>query len=286
MSTLDIAPLTGALCAEIFGVDLAQTLPDTTIAAIRRALGQYGVVFFRDQTFDAEQHKAFARNFGKLHVHPFIYADALPGEPEVLRVVKEKEDRRVFGERWHADVTFLEKPLLGAALYALETPAKGGDTLFANMYDAYEALSEGMRRMLDGLNAMHSGRPYGVGGVPGDLKVSRSIGIERNRPEADREVAHPVVRVHPVTGRKALFVNAIYTTRFEDMTEAESRPLLDFLFAHAIRPEFTCRLRWRTNDLAVWDNRCAMHRRDSFDPNTVRLMHRTAIQGERPVLAI
>jgi taurine dioxygenase len=137
--------------------------------------------------------------------------------------------------------------------------------------------------MLDGLNAMHSGRPYGVGGVSPDIKVSRSIGIERNRPEADREVAHPVARVHPVTGRKALFVNAIYTTRFEGMTEAESRPLLDFLFAHAIRPEFTCRLRWRTNDLAMWDNRCAMHYAVNDYDGTRRLMHRTTIKGERPL---
>ena len=164
-------------------------------------------------------------------------------------------------------------------------PDFGGDTLFANMYDAYDALSEGMRRMLDGLNAMHSGRPYGVGGVSADLKVSRSIVIDRNRPEADREVAHPVVRLHPATGRKALFVNSIYTTRFEGMTEAESRPLLDFLYAHAIRPEFTCRLRWHTNDLAIWDNRCAMHYAVNDYDGSRRLMHRTTIKGERPISA-
>jgi taurine dioxygenase len=140
-----------------------------------------------------------------------------------------------------------------------------------------------MRRMLDGLNAMHSGKPYGVGGVAADLKLSRSIGIERNRPEADRETAHPVVRVHPATGRKALFVNSIYTTRFEGMTEQESRPLLEFLYAHAIRPEFTCRLRWRTNDLAMWDNRCAMHYAVNDYDGSRRLMHRTTIKGERPI---
>ena len=137
--------------------------------------------------------------------------------------------------------------------------------------------------MLDGLDAMHAGRPYGTGGLPVGLAVSRSIAIERNRPEADREVAHPVVRVHPATGRKALFVNAIYTTRFAGMSEAESRPLLDFLHAHAIRPEFTCRLRWRAGDLAVWDNRCAMHYAVNDYDGSRRLMHRTTIKGERPM---
>jgi len=168
-------------------------------------------------------------------------------------------------------------------LYAREVPDHGGDTLFANMYIAYEALSEGMRAMLDGLNAMHAGRPYGVGGLATDIKVARSIEIERDRPEADREVAHPVVRVHPVTGRRALFINSIYTTRFEGMTEAESRPLLKFLYAHTTQPEFTCRLRWRTNDLALWDNRCAMHYAVNAYDGARRLMHRTTIKGERPL---
>jgi taurine dioxygenase len=137
--------------------------------------------------------------------------------------------------------------------------------------------------MLDGLNAIHAGKPYGVGGLPKDLAVSRSIAMERNNPEADREIAHPVVCVHPATGRRALFVNSIYTTRFEGMTPAESKPLLNFLYAHAIQPEFTCRLRWRTGDLAVWDNRCTMHYAINDYDGQRRLMHRTTIKGERPV---
>jgi taurine dioxygenase len=140
-----------------------------------------------------------------------------------------------------------------------------------------------MRALLDRTNAIHTGKPYGVQGIPKDLRVSRSIGIERNRPEADRETIHPAVRVHPVTGRKALFVNAIYTTRFEDMTPAESKPLLDFLFAHATQPEFTCRLRWAAGSLALWDNRCAMHYAINDYDGQRRLMHRTTIAGERPV---
>jgi taurine dioxygenase len=207
--------------------------------------------------------------------------------PDIIAVLKEADERNIstFGNAWHSDFSFLEEPPLGSVLYAREVPAYGGDTLFANMYSAYEALSEGMRWMLDGLSAMHAGRPYGVGGVPADLGVSRSIGIERNRPEADREIAHPVVRVHPATGRKALFVNSIYTTRFEGMTEAESRPLLKYLYDHAIRPEFTCRLRWHTKDLAVWDNRCTLHYAVNDYDGARRLMHRTTIKGERPISA-
>jgi taurine dioxygenase len=199
--------------------------------------------------------------------------------------LKEADERKIstFGNAWHSDFSFLEEPPLGSVLYAREVPSHGGDTLFANMYAAYEALSPGMRKMLDGLNAIHAGKPYGVGGLPKDLAVSRSIGMERNNPEADRETAHPVVRVHPATGRKALFVNSIYTTRFEGMTPAESRPLLNFLYAHAIQPEFTCRLRWRAGDLAVWDNRCTMHYAINDYDGQRRLMHRTTIKGERPV---
>jgi len=160
---------------------------------------------------------------------------------------------------------------------------RGGDTIFANMYAAYDALSEGMKRMLDPLLAMHSGRPYGVAGVPKDLKVSRSIAIERDNPAADREMAHPVVRVHPESGRKALYVNAIYTVRFEDMTAAESRPLLHFLYEHCTRPEFTCRFRWQPGSLAIWDNRCTLHYAVNDYDGERRLMHRTTVAGERPI---
>jgi taurine dioxygenase len=282
-SRIEVRPLAGALGAEIHGIDLAQPLDDATFAEIERAFFQYLVLFFHDQRLTPEQHLAFSRRFGPLTRSPYI--KHMDEYPDIIAVLKEADERKVstFGNAWHSDFSFLEAPPMGSVLYAREVPAFGGDTLFANMYDAYDALSDGMRRMLDGLKAIHTGKPYGVGGVSPDLRVSRSIGIERNNPEADREVAHPVARVHPVTGRKALFVNAIYTTRFEGMTEGESRPLLDFLFAHAIRPEFTCRLRWRTHDLAMWDNRCAMHYAVNDYDGSRRLMHRTTIQGERPL---
>ena len=279
---IDIRPMAGAIGADIYDLDLARPLDDATFCAVERAFHDHLVLFFHDQALTPEQHIAFTRRFGPLNRSPYI--KHMDEYPDIIAVLKEADERNIstFGNAWHSDFSFLETPPLGSVLYAREVPSHGGDTLFANMYLAYEALSEGMRRMLDNLNAMHAGRPYGVGGLPKDLKVSRSIGIARDDPEADREIAHPVVRVHPATGRKALFVNSIYTTRFEGMTEAESRPLLSFLYHHAIRPEFTCRLRWRTGDLAMWDNRCAMHYAINDYDGQRRLMHRTTITGERP----
>jgi taurine dioxygenase len=280
---IEIRPMAGALGADIVDVDLSRPLDETTFGAIERALHEYLVIFVHGQTLTPEQHLALTRRFGPISRSPYIkHMDAYP---DIIAVLKEAGERKIstFGNAWHSDFSFLEEPPMGSVLYAREVPSHGGDTLFANMYAAYEALSPGLRRVLDGLNAIHTGKPYGIGGVPQDLAVSRSIGIERNNPEADREIAHPVVRVHPATGRRALFVNSIYTTRFEGMTAAESRPLLDFLYAHATQPEFTCRLRWRAGDLAVWDNRCTMHYAVNDYDGQRRLMHRTTIKGERPV---
>ena len=275
--------MAGALGADIGGVDLAQPLADATFAEIERALHDHLVIFLHEQKLTPEQHLAFTRRFGPISRSPYI--KHMDEYPDIIAVLKEADERKIstFGNAWHSDFSFLEEPPLGSVLYAREVPSHGGDTLFANMYAAYEALSPGMRKMLDGLNAIHAGKPYGVGGLPKDLAVSRSIAMERNNPEADREIAHPVVCVHPATGRRALFVNSIYTTRFEGMTPAESKPLLNFLYAHAIQPEFTCRLRWRTGDLAVWDNRCTMHYAINDYDGQRRLMHRTTIKGERPV---
>ncbi|MGE0118927.1 MAG: TauD/TfdA dioxygenase family protein [Dongiaceae bacterium] len=282
-SRIEIRPMAGALGADIFGIDLSRPLDDAGFAPIERALHDYLVIFFHGQALTPEQHLAVTRRFGPISRSPYI--KHMDEHPDIIAVLKEADERKIstFGNAWHSDFSFLEEPPLGSVLYAREVPSHGGDTLFANMYAAYEALSPGLRRLLDGLNAIHTGKPYGVDGVSQDLAVSRSIGIERNNPEADRETVHPAVRVHPATGRKALFVNAIYTTRFEGMTTAESKPLLEFLFAHATQPEFTCRLRWRTGDLAVWDNRCTLHYAVNDYDGQRRLMHRTTIKGERPV---
>jgi taurine dioxygenase len=281
--SIEVKPIAGALGAEIGGIDLAKPLSNSAADAVRRALVDHLVIFFRDQRITPEQQLGVSRLFGPLSRVPYVkHMDAYP---DIIAVLKEADERGIstFGNAWHSDFSFLEEPPMGSVLHALEVPSHGGDTLWANMYDAYDALSPGMKRMLDPLRAMHSGRPYGEGGVPADLRTSRSIGIERGRKEADREVAQPVVRVHPESGRKALFVNSIYTTRFEEMSEAESRPLLDFLFQHCIRPEFTCRFRWTPNALAIWDNRCTLHYAVNDYDGTRRLMHRTTIAGERPV---
>ncbi len=277
--------LTGGLGAEVRGVDLSKPLSNSVAADLRRALVDHLVLFFRDQSLTPGQQIAFSRLFGPLQRVPYVHP--MEGYPDIIAVLKEADERKIstFGNAWHSDFSFLEEPPMASILYALEVPGHGGDTLWINMYEAYEALSDGMKRMLRGLRAMHNGRPYGMAGVPKDLRTSRSIGIERDNPEADREVAHPVVRLHPESGRKALFVNSIYTGRFEGMSEAESRPLLDYLHQHCLRPEFAYRFRWRPGSLAVWDNRCTMHYAVNDYDGSRRLLHRTQVQGERPLLA-
>jgi taurine dioxygenase len=284
--TITIENVAGGLGAEVRGVDLSRPLSNSAAADIRQALVDHLVLFFRGQALMPEQQIVFSQVFGPLQRVPYVRP--MDGYPDIIRVLKEADERKIstFGNAWHTDFSFLEEPPMASIFYALEVPGHGGDTLWINMYEAYEALSDGMKRMLHGLRAMHSGRPYGVTGAPPkDLRTSRSIGIERNNPEADREIAHPVVRLHPESGRKALFVNSIYTGRFEDMSEAESRPLLDYLYQHVLRPEFACRFRWQPGSLAVWDNRCTMHYAVNDYDGSRRLLHRTQVQGERPLLA-
>lgn len=283
--SLTVRPVAGALGAEIEGLDLSRPLSNTAATELRQAFTDNLVLFFRNQQLTPEQHLAVSRLFGPLVRMPYV--KHMDDYPDIIAVLKEADERKIstFGNAWHSDFSFLEEPPMGSLLYGREIPAFGGDTIWSNMYDAYEALSDGMKKMLLGLRAMHSGRPYGEGGVPKDLKVSRSIQIERNNPEADRETAQPVVRLHPESGRKALFVNSIYTTRFENMTEAESRPILDFLYRHCERPEFTCRFRWAQGSLAIWDNRCTMHYAVNDYDGQRRLMHRITVAGEKPIAA-
>jgi taurine dioxygenase len=278
--TFDLSRIAGALGAEIHGVDLAMPLADATLAEIRQALLDHLVIFFHDQHLTPEQHLAFGRRFGDLQIHDYV--DGMPDYPEILDVRKEEhETGGNFGGAWHSDVTYLEEPALGSILYAREVPACGGDTLFANMYTAYDTLSEGMKRMLGGMTAVHSARrAYGVRSsyFPGG---QRSMKIRRSN-AAEREVEHPVVRTHPETGRKALFVNGTFTIRFADMTEQESAPLLEYLYRHAVRPEFTCRFRWRRNAIAFWDNRCLQHYAINDYHGQRRVMHRVTVNGDRP----
>jgi taurine dioxygenase len=284
--SIEVRPAAGSLGAEVHGVDLARPLRNSTADELRRALVEHLVLFFRDQNLTPDQHLDFSRLFGPLSRVPYV--KHMDEYPDIIAVLKEADERNIstFGNAWHSDFSFLEAPPMGSVLYAREVPSHGGDTIWANMYDAYEALSDGMKRMLDPLRAMHSGRPYGVARPPKGVRTSRSIAIERDNREADREVAQPVVVVHPSSRRKALFVNAIYTVRFEHMTEAESRPLLDFLYQHCTRPEFTCRFGWKSGSLGIWDNRCTLHYAVNDYDGQRRLMHRTTIAGEPPVGAL
>ena len=285
MRNLDVRPIAGALGAEIHGIDLSETMDDAAFASVRRALLDNLVIFFRDQTFTPDQHLSFARRFGKVETHR--YAKGLESQPEVLPVVKEATDRAVnFGGIWHSDVSFHEVPPMGQIMYALDVPAAGGDTIFVNMYRAYDVLSDGMKQMLEGRKAIHTGeRSYGATDSDANRRVdkfSRSMDVKAKE-DAEAEVAHPVVRTHPETGRKSLFVSTISIRRFAGMTEAESRPILDFLIGHAQRPEFTCRFRWRQHSVAFWDNRCTQHYALNDYHGYRREMQRVTVAGERPV---
>ena len=278
--TIAVKPIAGALGAEVSGVDLSRDLPEPTIGEIRAALLRHLVVFFHDQHLTPERHLALGRRFGALQVHDFV--EAMAGYPEILEVRKEPEETRNFGGGWHTDVSYLERPSLGSLLYALEVPPYGGDTLFANQYLAYETLSPGMQRLLDGMTAIHSARrPYGVNAARRQDYGPSSMRFNFTE-QAHDEIEHPVVRTHGETGRRALYVNRTFTIRFKDMTEAESAPLLNYLCDHAVRPEFTCRFRWRANSLTFWDNRAVQHNAVNDYHGQRRLMHRVTIEGERP----
>jgi len=267
----------GALGAELSGVDLSSPLDAETVKAIRRALLDYGVIFFRDQPLTPAQFLAFGRRFGGVIEYPFV--KGIEGYPEVIPVVKLEHERVNFGGVWHSDTTYLECPPMGSLLVAREVPAVGGDTLFANMSMAYEALSTGMRRLLDGLRAVYSS-------AKADSTRTREDRVrDGSRSDARKDYAaeHPVVRTHPETGRKALYVNIAHTVRFVGMSEEESAPLLDFLFRHQVRPEFTCRFRWRPGSIAFWDNRCVQHNPINDYHGMRRVMHRITLAGERPM---
>ena len=275
-NSIEIHPLAGAIGAEIFGVDLSGDVDDDTIAAIRRAWLDHLVLFFRGQTLMPARLLAVARRFGEPIEYPFVAG--IDGFPEITPVVKLEHERVNFGGLWHSDTAYLDIPPMGTMLLAREVPPYGGDTIFANMYLAYETLSPGMQRMLDGLVAVNSSAQADVSRTRED----RMRDGARADARAEYEALHPVVRTHPETGRKALYVNGGHTVRFKDMTEAESAPLLGFLFAHQTSPKFTCRFRWEPGSLAFWDNRCAQHNPINDYHGFRRVMHRVTLAGDRP----
>ena len=277
-SRIEVRPIAGALGAEVHGVDLAEELDEGDVGEIRQALLDHCVIFFRDQRLDAERQKALARRFGRIFVHPNFKGTG--PDPEIVEVRREPGDTRIVGEEWHTDTTMMAEPPMGAILYAAEVPPYGGDTLFANQYLAYETLSGGLKKMLEGMRALHSDRK--VAGPRANMNANRATKVREDEGWQETVSSHPVVRTHPETGRKLLFVNASYTYCFEGWTEQESKPLLDYLLEHGHRPELTCRFRWRTGSVAFWDNRCTKHLAIHDAGPFRRLMRRVQIAGERP----
>ncbi|HEX6005109.1 MAG TPA: TauD/TfdA family dioxygenase [Burkholderiales bacterium] len=271
---ISVRPIAGALGAEIDGPDLSRPLDAETVVEIRRAFLAHLVIFFRAQRLTPQQQLEFARCFGEPIEYPQLRG--LPECPLITPVVKLEHERVNFGGVWHSDTTYLECPPMASILYAVEIPPCGGDTLFANQYLAYETLSDGLRAALLGLR-----------GVNTSTKADVSKTREERLREAGAELKplcgiHPVVRTHPESGRRALYVNSGHTAQFEHWTEAESRALLEYLFAHQVRPEFTCRFRWEPGSLAFWDNRCAQHNPVNDYHGYRRIMHRVTLAGDLP----
>ena len=265
---MEVKRVAGALGAEILGVDLSRSIP---AEEIRRALLEHQVVFFRDQKLDPAQFMAFARSMGKPVEYPFV--KGIDGFPEVIEVKKLEHERHNFGGIWHTDTAYLEEPPMGSMLLAREIPPYGGDTEFASQYLAYEALSEGMKRLLEGLAGVNSS-------AKADVTRTREDRVKEYSQHYEAE--HPVVRTHPETGRKALYVNRGHTVRFRGMTEHESAPLLEYLFRHQVKAEFTCRFHWEVGSLAFWDNRCTQHNPVNDYHGHRRVMHRITLAGDRP----
>jgi len=272
---IEVRPIAGAIGAEIHNVDVSQDLDDRTIGDIRKALLDHCVIFFRAQKLDAERHKAFTRRFGEIFIHPNY--EGMQADPEIVQIAREPGDTKIVGEDWHADTTMMPEPPMGAILYAIEVPPWGGDTLFANQYQAYEALSDGMKRMLSALRAVHTDRM--VAGPAANRNAFRTTKVREDADWRETVSAHPVVVTHPETGRKLLYVNRSYTVGFEGMTEDESRPLLGYLLDHGHRPEFTCRFRWEPGSIAFWDNRACKHLAIHDAGPFRRVMRRTQIAG-------
>jgi taurine dioxygenase len=266
--------IAGALGAEITGVDLSRPLRKAAFAEVKRLWLEHVVIFFRDQALSPAQFMAFAKQFGEPIEYPMV--KGLEGFPKIIEVRKLEHERVAFGGIWHTDTAYLERPPMASMLVAREVPPFGGDTLFANMYLAYESLSPGLKTLLEGLKAVNTS-------TKADASKTREDAIKTSGKKAKNYVAeHPVVRTHPETGRKALYVNSGHTVRFAGWSEEESAPLLKYLFEWQIRPEFTCRFAWQPGSIALWDNRCAQHNAVNDYHGHRRVMHRITLAGDVP----
>jgi taurine dioxygenase len=276
---LTIHPIAGVLGAEISGVNLAEPIDEQTFAEIHAALLEYLVIFFRDQQLTPEQHIAFGQRFGKLHVHPYI--PNLEGYPEIIKL-KSADDgpgkMAYQSNQWHTDLTYSAEPPMASILRGVNVPEAGGDTMWNNLYAAYESLSAPLRHFVDDLTAVHDI----VTSMPTDFMEQTWAPDQLKRmQQATPPVEHPVVRTHPETGRKCLFVNRNFTSHIAGLSRIESDGVLDLLYQHIEQPEFTVRFHWRNNSMAMWDNRCTQHYALT-DYRSLRVMHRVTVCGDRP----
>jgi taurine dioxygenase len=271
---IEVRPIAGALGAEIHGIDASRELDAEAIAEIRQAWLDHLVIFLRDQQLTPDALVAFARAFGEPMEYPQL--KGLAECPFVTPVVKLEHERVNFGGVWHSDTTYLDVPPMASMLYAVETPPYGGDTLFANQYLAYETLSDGLKRMLDGVTGVSTSTKAEVSRTREDRLRESGVTLKALTGE------HPAVRTHPETGRKALYINVAHTSHFKGCSEEESAPLLDYLFRHQVKPEFTCRFQWKPGSLAFWDNRCAQHNPVNDYHGYKRVMHRVTLAGDKP----
>ena len=273
---ISVSPMAGALGAELGNVDLAQQHDPEQLDEVRNALHEFGIIVLRDQDITSKQYLAFARHFGDILPYPLV--QGLPDHPDIVPVLKKEDERVNFGGIWHSDTTYLERPPMGSMLLAKELPPQGGDTIWSNMMMAYETLSDGMKATLDGLIAINSSKK----GSAAATRADRRKDAAKNDSGLATTAEHPVIRTHPATGKKSLYVNFGHTTHIKGMTEAESKPILEYLFKHQIRPEFTCQLRWEIGTLAFWDNRITQHLPINDYHGYRRLLHRITLAGEKP----
>ncbi len=279
-TSLTVEPVAGALGATVTGIDLTEVTEAAQLDDLRRALADHLVLFLPEQELNLDDLERVTDLLGGRDATPFV--DPLEDRPYVIRVIKEPTDVLNFANAWHSDLSYLPAPPAYTLLHAWDVPDHGGDTVWSNQYLAYETLSGGLKATLDGLGAVHSaGMAYGTGGLLDQVKDLTSMAIAPS-PEAYAEHVHPVVTVHPVTGRRALYVNPVYTTRFAGWTREESHALLAHLHRHSINENFTCRLRWSVRTLAIWDNRCTMHNALNDYSGVRREMYRTSVRGAAP----
>jgi len=272
---ITVTPYAPALGALISGIDLAKPISETALEEMKNAFARYSVIFFRDQDLSPQQHVDLAKRWGDINVNRFF--KPLDGYPQIAQVIKEPDQKENIGGTWHTDHSYDQIPAMGSLLYAREVPPSGGDTLFSSMYLAFEALSDGLKEMLLGLKAWHSSRhAFGYG-----VADSEQYGDGRlaNPDLAVQDALHPVIITHPLSGRKSLYVNLDFTVRFDGWTVEESQPLLDYLYAHGAREEFTCRFQWEQGSIALWDNRATWHNAMNDYHGHRRIMHRITLEG-------